>query len=152
MRLIKAEIALTPISRVLNSYGFEEQGLTQQFFTEEIYKHSDPYTPASGSGEGLFKTNVDIGPDFIHYRSPFSNYLWNGKKFVDPKYQIGAFFSESYGFWSRPGILKEETDIDLVYTGAPLRGPFWINRMWVDDGEEITKKVQQYAERRKTHG
>ncbi len=141
MRKIEAELEMIPLKLFKAKRGFN--GKVQQYFTEQVYKFSEPYTPRD---TGTFLSNVTLGEDYILYNSPFSNYLWNGKKFVDPEYKIGAFYSSTYGFWSRPGILKEETDINLNYKGAPMRGPYWTNRMWVDKDKEILTNVQKFID------
>ena len=146
MKEIEAKIEMLPFKVFQSEYGFN--GKVQHFFTDRVYEYSKPYTPSSqdDSDGGNFISNVDRGEDYIHYLSPQALYLWNGKKMVDPKYQIGAFYNPNYGFWSRPGILKELTDIDLKYTGEPMRGPFWINRMWADEDKEITYMTQKYID------
>lgn len=144
MRIIEAELNMKSYERFALSHGLNDNGLVQKKFTELVYEYSEPYTPKF---TGVFMTNVYIDTDNIHYISPFANYLWRGKKFVDPEYKKGAFFSNQFGFWSRPGILKEETDIDLEYSEAPMRGPYWINRMWPDKGEEIISITQKYMEK-----
>lgn len=141
MRVIEAELEMVPFKVFEANHGFN--GRAQQFFTSKVHEYAGPYTPMQ---TGMFMKNVKEGENYILYKSPFANYLWNGKKFVDPKYKIGAFFKPSYGFWSRPDILKEATDIDLNYTGAPMRGPFWINRMWADKSDEIIETVQKFIE------
>lgn len=149
MRAIEAELYMKSYEEFALSRGLQNNGPTQAYFTKQVHKYAEPYTPRL---RGVFMANVDVNTDNIHYKSPFSNYLWRGKKFVDPKYHIGAFFNESYGFWSRPGVLKEETDIDLEYTDSPLRGPQWINRMWPDKGDEIINNTQNFMNRGANNG
>lgn len=147
MRTIGMEFDIIPFKKFQNNHKLD--GPAQLFFTQKIYEFSEPYTPMSSnsdSSDGMLYTNVDIEEDYIHYKSPYANYLWNGNKFVDPKYKIGAFYSEDYGFWSRPNILKEETSIPLEYSGAPLRGPEWLNRMWADKSGEICDEVQKFLD------
>lgn len=141
MKIIGAELNLVPYKVFETNHNLEK---AQKYFTLQVYKESEPYTPKKN---GILSSNVIVGNDFIHYKSPYANYMWNGKKFIDPKYEIGAFFNENYGFWSRPGILKKETDIPLNYNGAPLRGSFWINRMWADKSDVILNKVQKFIDK-----
>lgn len=141
MREIEAKLDMLPLKIVESQLGLD--GKAQQYFTNQVYKYSEPYTPRVS---GNFYANVKLGKDYILYNSPFANYLWNGKKFVDPVYQKGAFYSDSYGFWSRKGVQKIQTDEDLNYNGGPMRGPFWINRMWADKGDEIIKTVEKFME------
>lgn len=141
MREIEAELDMVPFKTFKTQHGFD--GPVQRFFTEKVYQFSSPYTPKL---TGEFETNVTIGEDYILYNSPFSLYLWQGKKMVDPKYKVGAFYNEKYGFWSRPGVIKEQTDEPLNYTGTPMRGAFWTNRMWADRDDEIIEMTQKFSD------
>ena len=47
--------------------------------------------------------------------SDYGHYQWEGYKYVDPVYNIGAFYSEDYGYWSRPGIPKVKSEVPLFY-------------------------------------
>lgn len=141
MREIEAELEMVPLKIFKAEKGFD--GKVQRYFTEQVYVFSEPYTPKN---EGNLLANVAREEEYILYNSPYATYLWYGKKMVDPDYKIGAFYNPEYGFWSRPNVLKEVTDIDLNYKGAPIRGPFWINRMWADKDKEILRKTQQYID------
>lgn len=153
MRVIEAELDMIPFKVFEAEHGLN--GRVQQFFTSKVHEYAGPYTPMQ---TGTFMGNVTEGEDYILYKSPFSSYLWEGKKMVDPKYKVGAFpirdgkisftpeTGKIQGFVSRKGVLKELTDIDLNYTGAPMRGPFWINRMWADKSDEIIETVQKFIE------
>lgn len=48
--------------------------------------------------------------------SDYGHYQYEGIKYVDPEYNIGAFYSPDYGFWSRPGIEKIPSDEKLTYS------------------------------------
>lgn len=48
----------------------------------------------------------------------YGHYQYEGWKYVDPVYQVGAFYSPEYGYWSRPGIPKEKSDVPLFYQRA----------------------------------
>lgn len=47
--------------------------------------------------------------------SDYGHYQYEGIKYVDPKYNIGAFYNPDYGYWSRPGIEKIPSNIPLFY-------------------------------------
>ena len=48
--------------------------------------------------------------------SDYGHYQHEGKLYVDPEYGKGAFYSPEYGFWSRPGVTKVESDRPLTYS------------------------------------
>lgn len=53
---------------------------------------------------------------FLPPNSDYGHYIWQGEKYVDPQYKVGAFYSEEYGFWSRPGVEKIPSGIPLNYS------------------------------------
>lgn len=82
------------------------------FVSNEWKRLIDPYTPRD---IGTLELNVEKLPWKIWYRVPYAHYVYTGIKYVDPVYKVGAFYSPTYGFWSRPGVKKEPTETPLVY-------------------------------------
>ena len=140
------DIDLPGTESLLKRLNLESSGKVQQFFTNEVIRHSDKYVPFSS---GVLKNSAMPSPDFesIIYTTPYARYHWFGKLMVDPITKKGAFYSPEYGFWSRPMTPKELTDTDMSYQGAPLRGSHWTERMWIDEGEEIIRSVEHFIER-----
>lgn len=56
--------------------------------------------------------------------SDYGHYQYEGIKYIDPVYGIGAFYSPEYGFWSRPGVEKIPSDEPLFY-GKPTAESHW---------------------------
>lgn len=112
----------------------------QEIFSYEVMRHSDKYVPFAS---GVLKNSafVDTDKKGIVYVAPYARYHWYGKLMVDQITQKGAFYSPDYGFWSRPMTPKELTDIDMQYSGAPIRGSHWVERMWISEGKEITEAI-----------
>lgn len=46
----------------------------------------------------------------------YGHYQHEGAVYVDPEYDIGAFYSPDYGFWSRPGVEKTKSTRKLTYS------------------------------------
>lgn len=144
---MKADYYLPDIINIITGLGLEENGSVQKFFTNEVWRLSDEYVPFDS---GMLKGNVSVASDSLTYESIYSRYQWNGNLMVDPDYLIGAFHSESYGFWSRlgvPKILDPEGRKLNQNSGGSLRGPFWTERMWADRHEEIEIAIQKFIER-----
>lgn len=140
-----AEYHLNSIEEMLLDLNLEENGLAQQFFTNEVWKLSDDYVPFEN---GLLKTNVIVKPNCLIYNSPYARYHWYGNLMVDPDYLKGALFSPNYGFWSRPGVPKIlDPDGRSIDNWNGLRGPYWTSRMWADRHKEIELAVQKFIER-----
>mgnify|MGYP004631947853 CR=1 FL=1 len=103
-----------------------------------------PFVP--GGVKSHLNQNVDLRVDKIIYQSPDAHYLYTGKKYIDPKYKIGAFYSPDYGYWSRPGIKKINSGEDLVYH-TPGTGSQWDKLMWTSQRNKVVKEVQEYIDR-----
>lgn len=48
--------------------------------------------------------------------SDYGHYQYEGILYVDPVYNVGAFYDPAYGYWSRPGIEKIPSERKLEYT------------------------------------
>lgn len=138
---------LSDADKIIKEHGLGPGGSVQKFFTNELLRISDPYTPFSS---GILKGTAFISQDgtSIFYNTPYARYLWYGKLMVDPITRKGAFFNPAYGFWSRPKVQKQLTDIDLEYQGAPLRGPRWVERAYIDNKQALLSSVEKFANRR----
>lgn len=142
---MKVTVNIDPTA-ILKSKQLGKGQKVQQFFANEVKRVSDNYVPMK---DGALKNNVSIDTDGsgITYHSPYARYHWYGKKMVDPEYGIGAFYSKDYGYWSRPGVKKQLTDVDLNYRGAPMRGPKWTLRAFADNKEALETAIERYIER-----
>ena len=145
--IFDVKIDLSDAETLISELGFAVGGKVQEFFTSEIMRMSDPYTPFGGAGSFRAMARIGAGKDSIIYDLPYARYLWYGKLMVDPITKKGAFYSPTYGFWSRPNTKKELTERNLHYNGAPLRGARWVERSWIDNKEAIITSTQKYAER-----
>jgi len=73
---------------------------------------------------------------------PYGHYQYEGKLYEDPVYHVGAFYSPSYGFWSRPGVKKVRTEWGLEYHGNPDTQPHWGEFVINNHSEELRKVVE----------
>lgn len=132
---------LKPTSEIKVRLGINVNGKVQKFLTQTCYKHMDKYVPRE---DGVLRENVLLKDDSITYQSPYSHYQYVGKKYVDSQTKKGAFYSEDYGYWSRPGVAKEPTNIDLNYH-TPGTGPYWDKKMVSAEINDVVNEVQQYV-------
>lgn len=135
------------VSKVLSEHGLAPGGAVQKFFSNELLRISNPYTPFRN---GVLSGTAYISPDgtSINYVTPYARYIWYGKLMVDPVTKKGAFYSPIYGFWSRSKVQKELTNRDLKYQGAPLRGPKWVERAYIDNKGAVISSTEKFANRR----
>ena len=133
--------------KLIQELGLAPGGAVQNFFASELLRISAPYTPFDN---GILAGTAFISSDGteIIYPVPYARYLWYGKIMVDPVTKKGAFFSPNYGFWSRPNTQKELTDTDLKFRGAPIRGPKWVERAYIDNKTTLLSSLEKFANRR----
>lgn len=132
--------------QIVKAHGLGPGGDVQKFFSNELLRCSDPYTPFKN---GILAGTVLMASDytFFEYTVPYARYLWEGKLMVDPITGKGAFFSPIYGFWSRPKTQKELTNMDLKFNGSPLRGSKWVERAWLDNKQTLLLSTEKLANR-----
>ena len=129
---------------ILKNNGLDQGGKVQRFFSSEIMRTSNPYLPFK-NGALQASARLTENGDGIIYDTPYARYHWYGKLMVDPITGKGAFYNPKTGrFWSRPNTPKVLTGRDLKYNGAPMRGPHWVERAWIDHKDEIIQGTQAY--------
>lgn len=136
------DLNLSTWNETLCRHGLQKDGPVQAFFTNELFRASNPYTPFRS---GVLADAV-VKPSSILYTTPYAQYMWFGKLMVDPITGKGAFYDPMYGFWSRPGVQKVLTDRPLHYQGAPLRGPKWVERAWIDHKQSVIDSTQRFVD------
>ena len=86
--------------RILSKVTNDRFGL---FVSNEWKRLIDPYTPRD---TGNLLRNVQLRPFEIHYKSPYAHYMYMGEIYVDPVFNVGGFYSPTYGWFSRPNVKK----------------------------------------------
>lgn len=142
--MFTVKVDVSDAAKILESHGLNKGGRVQEFFTSELMRKSDPYVPFN-EGDLKNSARIDTNKDAIIYYPPYARYHWYGKLMVDPITHKGAFYSPAYGFWSRPNVNKVLTDRNLEYNGAPLRGPRWVERCWINEKDNIIKSTEEFA-------
>ncbi len=144
--MFDAKVTFTGAEAVLIKCGLEPGGKAQRFFSSEVMRISNPYLPFRTGVLQASARLTDAG-DGIIYNTPYARYHWYGKLMVDPITKKGAFYNPSTGrFWSRPNTSKELTDEDLKYRGAPMRGPRWVERAWIDNGRKVCEATEKFIQ------
>lgn len=137
--MFHSEIKLDKIDMVLKHHGLNDGGELQTLFTNEVIKKADPYVPMDISGGGgMLKNNITMFPekDGYAHNSIYSQFHWYGKVMRDENGR--AYYGKA------PKFVTEE---DMQYQGAPIRGSHWVDRMWVNEGQNIVNTIQKASER-----
>lgn len=74
--------------------------------------------------------------------SDYGHYQYEGIKYVDPDYGVGAFYSPDYGYWSRPGIEKVPSNEPLFY-GRESAEAHWDEVAYRDCSKKWVKVAKQ---------
>lgn len=99
----------------------------QKYVDSEVLRLSDKYTPFQNgflANSGILGTV--IGSGLVEYNAIYARYQYYGKVMVGK-------------------APKQVTDKDLVYTGGPIRGSFWFERMKIDHKKSILKGAGRIA-------
>lgn len=68
-------VVIKPTSVIKARLGLEPNGKVQSYFTSTCQKHMDKYVPMR---LGNLRTNVDVQPDRIIYKSPYAHAQYVG--------------------------------------------------------------------------
>lgn len=133
------------LDQITHQLGLEPGGKIQEEFAYQIMRISDKYTPMDSAAVLRSQVFIVDGGTALEYRTPYARYHWYGKLMVDPITRRGfAWHNPETGqYWSRPGVNKLLTDKDLNYQGAPIRGPKWVERAWIDNGQQVIDQLQR---------
>lgn len=140
---IKANLILPSTKELEKITGLNEGGKAQQYIDGFVFDRCEPYLP----GYHLYRESKAAnhhGSGQVIWNTSDANYLYEGKLMVDPITLKGAFFSENYGFWSRPNTEKiiDPKGRNLEFHGGRLRGDHWFDRMIESGMDELVKNVQ----------
>lgn len=112
-------IKMKPASTIKSRLGIDKNGDVQASFTNTCYNHMDKYVPRRlGNIGGHLRGEtgaIDIQSDRIIYESPYAH-------------------AQYIGYTTGP----------VVNYSTPGTGPYWDERMWSAEKEEIIKEVQDY--------
>ena len=151
MRVV-ASLYLPSIEQMLKDCGLNEGGEVQKTIDQFVLSQSEPYIPMDDARQLILSGSraTKIGSGEVIWDNPYANYQYEGKLMVDPITLKGAFYSEDYGFWSRPNTQKilDPSGRNLEYHGGGLRGDHWFDRMMIDKKEELIEECQKVIDRR----
>ena len=111
----------------------------QKALDNEVLTRNSKYIPfGDGTLDRMGKMATKIGSGEIIYPGPYARFLYYGKVMIGEK---------SHSPWAKKGERKVLTDRDLTFSGAPIRGSKWFERMKNAETKAIMKAVAKAAEK-----
>lgn len=137
---VKMELKAT--SDILKSKGLQPGGTVQKVIDSECMRYMSDYIPRRQAGqlEHLMVTSTVVGSGEIDIPGPFAHYLHEGILYVSPT---------TGSAWAKKDETKVPTSRELQYTGAPMRGKKFFDRMKADHREDILQAAQDTIDRGK---
>ena len=127
------------------------KGIVKRILTDDVklyantrlHAYCDPYVPMDS---GILSQNVEITKDYVHYKSPYAHYQYEGKEY-GPNYPITEG-GEVTGWYSPPQ--KHPTGRALNYSTDkhPLATDHWERAMAVAKGQQLADDITAYLKRK----
>lgn len=105
------------VAKIMRKKGLQANGPVQRFFTHTVKIEADEFVPFEG---GDLATNVEEGPDYLIYESPYASYHFFGER-KDGSHKIN------------------EANRNREY--HELATSRWDKAMWTAKKEQIIKEV-----------
>lgn len=137
---MKVELDMLPKDELLKRCGLQEGGPVQKFIDSESMRYMSDYMPRRQAGEleHMMVLGTVIGSGQIDIPGPYAHYLHEGILFVSPT---------TGSPWAKKDEIKIPTDRELQYTGAPMRGKKFFDRMSADHKDDILEGAQAVSDR-----
>lgn len=139
-----ATVELKPVGVIKARLGIEPNGRVQRKFQSLCAQYMAKYIPGGEGGE-IEKYKDMSNPTQIVYYHPGAHYQYTGILYVMDNGK-GAYYSPSYGFWSKPGAKKHATNTPLNYH-IPGTGDHWDERMKSAEMDNLVEDLQNYVNR-----
>jgi len=138
--MFDAKLDIKPTAELLRNRGLQPGGAVQKVIDSETMRYMGNYMPRRQAGEleHLMVMATVIGSGGINIPGPFAHYLHEGILYVSPT---------TGSAWAKKNEVKVPTGKELNYTGAPMRGKKFFDRMKADHKEDILNAAQAQANR-----
>lgn len=147
---MKVKLHLPSAAQLIVAKGLSRDGDVQRFHTKNVLQRIKRYMPfVSGATYKLTVLQTDINKPEIVLEAPHANYIFRGKKMIDPRINASGFLTPE-GWRSRKGSVKVLTNEPLNYnrTKNPAAGPRWDKAVVAAEGDAMVSDLQKYINRR----
>lgn len=137
---MSVKVKMQPTSTIKAQLGINPNGVVQKYFVKKCADHMDKYVPFRTGQLAKYK----IQGNLIIYDQPYAHYMYEGKV-MGPNIPIKNKDGLITGWCSPKGKAKRYTGKDIVYnkSGHQFAGPYWDERMWSAEKDDIIKEVQE---------
>lgn len=143
----KKNLAGNAISINLDFSDFGKKlDIAQEALDSQIWADMQNYMPRD---TGAMIQQIDIlnksTRGEVYFLAPdhdYAHYQWAGIKYVDPLYKVGGFYTEDYGWWSRPGVEKVPSNEPLHYSDPNARA-HWDEVAFENHGDQWVEVVRR---------
>lgn len=131
-------VKVNPVSRIKARIGLNPGGDVPRVFAEICKTHMDSYVPRRS---GILRGSARIiNNNQILYNTEYAHYIYEGKKYVMDNGK-SAYYSPTYGFWSKPHTPKVDSGELLNYRDG-FR--YWDREMWSAEKDQCLKELEDY--------
>ena len=124
---------------------FNPKKTFKRIFSDDVRKYAhtrlhaycSPYVPMDS---GALDQTVDITPDYVHYKSPYAHFQWEGKVFVDDRCST----------YAKRNTSKHATERNLKYSidKHPLATSHWERAAMTAKGDRLAEDIETYIKRK----
>lgn len=120
---------------------FDDETMT--YVHTRLHDYMSPFVPMDA---GALDQTVDITPEYVHYKSPYAHYQWQGEVYGPnyPIYENGVLT----GFYSPPTKHPTGKKMDYSKDQHPLATSHWEKAMMASKGDEFCKDIEDYLRRK----
>lgn len=137
---MKVEFNISTAETIKRNHGLQPGGSVQKLVDGECMRYMGDYMPRRQAGEleHMMVMATVIGSGQIDIPGPYAHYLHEGILYVSPT---------TGSAWAKKNEIKDPTDRELTYAGAPMRGKKWFERMKADHKDDILQAAQALVNR-----
>lgn len=130
------KINLKSAQDIIKERGLDAGGKVQEEFPKKLLSYGNKRTPKQ-IGNLINSAEIQDEGKQIYYPGPYARYLWYGVVMKGTPKKEPVIQPD---FDRNPNSSGE-----LQFQEATIRGKYWLERTWKDDGDKILQEVAEMA-------
>lgn len=128
--------------KAVERLGINPGGRVQAILDASLISHMRRKMPATKEQHMIHQTSPEkLG--LVVVATPYAHYMNEGIKYVMPHNGKSAYYSPTYGFWSKKHDKKISSGKPLNYHGGANRGAHFVERTLNEDFDEILRDAKK---------